>query len=460
MKVRQKLTLVVLTALLVVFASCGFLLVRGMEDYSLSVLVESQREKLEATGRAFRQVGTREDFEKMGELARDAWLKYQFGRCYQKDCALIKNGECIRNLTDYEIVNLTALKGEYTVQRVGGKQLLLFKQPLEYPEGFEILTIQDISFAWEMLTVQLRLYMVVFCAVSCLAAFVVLLLIRRLLSGLEELRRASIAISGGKLGEKAGVRSRDEIGQVAAAFNQMSETVEHQVEDLQLLLGALAHEMKTPLTSIVGYADSLLHVRLAEEEKRRSLEQIFEAGKRMEQLSSRLLSLIGMYDNESIRQETVKVKEVMAQAAEEVSGLLEEKGLVLDWKCAKDMAVTGDAVLLDSLLFNLLQNSCRASEMGRKIWMEAEGNSIRVIDQGCGIAEEDLPHVTKPFYMADKSRSREAGGSGLGLALCQKIAELHGAVLLIESRKGAGTVVTLTFTNVLHIDEDFAGKVG
>lgn len=460
MKVRQKLMLVFLTAILTVFASCSCLMVKGMKEYSLSVLVESQREKLEAMGRAFGQVGTREDFENMGGLARDAWLKYQFGRCYPKGCALIKNGECIRNLTDYEIINLDALKGEYGVTRVEGKQLLLFRQPLEYPEGFEILSIQDISFAWEMLASQLWISVTIFLLLSLISMSLVFLVIQRLLFGLEELRRASGAISAGKLGEKVEIRSKDEIGQVAAAFNQMSETVERQVEDLQLLLGALAHEMKTPLTAVVGYADSLLHVRLSKETQIRCLEQIFEAGKRMEQLSSRILSLVGMYENDAIRREPVDLRQVVDRAAEEMGRSLEEKGVALKWNCGEELWVEGDRILLETLLFNLIQNSCRASEPGTTIWIETKGNAVLIRDQGCGIRKEDLPHVTKPFYMADKSRGRKEGGSGLGLALCQRIAQLHGAELLIASEEGKGTVVTVAFTKVLHLDEDSAREKG
>lgn len=110
----------------------------------------------------------------------------------------------------------------------------------------------------------------------------------------------------------------------------------------------------------------------------------------------------------------------------------------------------GDPVLLESLLFNLVQNSIRAIDRGGRIWVKADKaktDRVRVIvaDDGCGIPAEDLPNVTKAFFMADKSRSRSQGGSGLGLALCERIVRLHGGKLHIQSQEGEGTSVTVEF---------------
>ena len=131
MKLKTKLILIMLIVLAGAMGVCAAFSIGRLEDYSLSVQVESEREKLRIAGRAFRQVGTREDFEQMGEIARDAYLKYQFERCYQNGYGLIKNGECILNLTDYEVVNLGGLKGEYRVQKLGRKHILLLRQALE-----------------------------------------------------------------------------------------------------------------------------------------------------------------------------------------------------------------------------------------------------------------------------------------------------------------------------------------
>ena len=445
MKLKTKLVLTVLMILMLALGVCGIFSVERMKEYNLAVLVESEQEKLRIAGRALQQVGTREDFQQMGETARDAYLKYQFERCYQKGYGLIKDGVCLKNLTDYEIVNLEGMKGEYMVQQLSGKQILLLRQPLEYPEGFEVLAVKDISSAWNMVEQQIYLYLAVYLGVSLAAAGALALCISHALRSLEELRLAAAAISRGELGSKVKVAGRDEIAQVGTAFNRMSEQVERQVEDLELLLGALAHEMKTPVTSVMGYADSLLHVRLSEKQQRRAVENIYDAGARMEQMSAKLLGLIGSYDNESLEQRQIPVSRLFKRVRQESLEIVQRKKLRLVSQCDPSMEVTGDETLLSSLVVNLIHNGCKASEPGGRIVLEGSGRTISVTDYGCGIPAKDLPYVTKAFYMADKSRSRSEGGSGLGLALGERIAALHGAELVITSQVGKGTRVEIVF---------------
>ena len=455
MKLKTKLTAAILGVSAAAFALCGTVSALSFKNYSLDTAAAGEREKLAIAGRAFQQVGTREDFEDMGEIARDAYLKYQFRRCYEDGYALIKDGEPLVNLTGYEIVDLSPLTGEYAVQEVGGRRILLLLEPLPYPDGFSVLAASDVSSVWENAGRQAAWSGLMFLASSLGVSLLLTLFLTGALRPLEELKNAAAAISRGELGAKVAVRSSDELGQVGQAFNRMSDQVEQQVEDLQLLLGALAHEMKTPMTSVMGYADSLLHVRLPKEAQTAALKRIYESGARMEQLSSRLLSLLGLYENDSISFQAVPADALFQQVRQDCAPFLEERGVRLLLDCPQPVSFQGDAVLLESLLTNLVQNACRASHPGDPIRLSARPGTLIVADCGCGIPEKDLPHVTKAFYMADRSRSRSQGGSGLGLALCERIAALHGASLTIESREGQGTTVTVAFTKPLQNDEYF-----
>lgn len=455
MKLKTKLTAAILAVSAAAFALCGTVSALSFKNYSLDTAAAGEREKLAIAGRAFQQVGTREDFEDMGEIARDAYLKYQFRRCYEDGYALIKDGEPLVNLTGYEIVDLSPLTGEYAVQEVGGRRILLLLEPLPYPDGFSVLAASDVSSVWENAGRQAAWSGLTFLASSLGVSLLLTLFLTGALRPLEELKNAAAAISRGELGAKVAVRSSDELGQVGQAFNRMSDQVEQQVEDLQLLLGALAHEMKTPMTSVMGYADSLLHVRLPKEAQTAALKRIYESGARMEQLSSRLLSLLGLYENDSISFQEVPANALFRQVRQDCAPFLEERGVRLLLDCPQPVSFQGDAVLLESLLTNLVQNACRASHPGAPIRLSARPGTLIVADCGCGIPEKDLPHVTKAFYMADRSRSRSQGGSGLGLALCERIAALHGASLTIESREGQGTTVTVAFTKPLQNDEYF-----
>lgn len=445
MKLKTKLVLLVFFILAASMGTCAAFSISRLKEYSLSVQVESEREKLRIAGRAFRQVGTREDFEKMGEIARDAYLKYQFGRCYQNGYALIRDGVCIANQTDYEIVNLDGLKGEYMIQELGGQHILLLRRALEYPDGFEVLAARNISDSWQLLERQAGLYLAVFSSVSLGAAVIFALCLGRALKSLEELRQAAAAISQGELGSKVKVQGRDEIAQVGEAFNRMSEQVEGQVENLKLLLGALAHEMKTPVTSIMGYSDTLLNVRLSQRQREQALRNIHRAGVRMEQMTAKLLALVGMYENEAIERKELSMRELLEQVRQETGALLTYGGVTLRVEFEEDLRVLGDRELLCSLFANLVHNGSKASRQGGEVLVSVLGRTVTVADKGCGIPEKDLPHVTEAFYMADKSRSRSEGGSGLGLALGLRIVQLHGGTMEIKSKVGEGTQVIVTF---------------
>lgn len=110
--------------------------------------------------------------------------------------------------------------------------------------------------------------------------------------------------------------------------------------------------------------------------------------------------------------------------------------------------VAGDAELLLDLLCNLVQNAVRAAAPGSPVVLycsqSGDAVTLTVADTGCGIPPEELPRITEPFYMVDKSRARRQGGSGLGLALCRRIAAAHGSALQIESEPGKGTRVSVT----------------
>lgn len=159
-----------------------------------------------------------------------------------------------------------------------------------------------------------------------------------------------------------------------------------------------------------------------------------------------MLALLGTYETESIQFKEVPVRELFELVREEAAPLMEKRELSLvteeGWGETAPV-LFGDAELLVSLLLNLIHNGAKASRPGKRIWIGADENRLWVRDEGEGISEEDLPHVTEAFYMADKSRSRSEGGSGLGLALCLQIARLHGMELLISSKPGQGTAVSL-----------------
>ena len=184
-------------------------------------------------------------------------------------------------------------------------------------------------------------------------------------------------------------------------------------------------------------------------------------------MSGKLLQLIGFYENEEIERKPVDLVEVIRWVYEENRERLREQGMVfrilleepekevkeleLEGQGGETMTVQGDNMLLVSLFGNLVSNSIKAMEGAEKgsgkiqVTLVPGRHMIYVQDNGCRIPAEDLPHVTKAFYMVDKSRSRRRQGTGLGLALAQQIVRNHGARMEMESQVGQGTKVTIRF---------------
>lgn len=221
-------------------------------------------------------------------------------------------------------------------------------------------------------------------------------------------------------------------------------------ETQRQLIGSLSHELKTPLTAIRGYSETLLGVKLSKEQEEKALLYINRESARLSRLSEKMMELTRLYEPECrITLREVSVERLFDAVEESVEHRLLEKRLILvregDFKEQKKVL---DEDLMISFLINLINNSIMASKEGGHIYIGADAHSIWVRDEGCGIAKEELEKVKKAFYRVDKSRSRKSGNMGLGLALCEQIAAVHKGKMEIESTLGEGTRVA--FTDRLH----------
>lgn len=316
-------------------------------------------------------------------------------------------------------------------------------------DGTSVTLAFDVSNIYTVRQTQQRAYHTTFLilvAFGAAVAWVTSYLLTRQLS------RASRELARGNLGYRAPVRSRDEVGQLAADFNRMAGQLERNVNRIQetmalqeRFMADFSHEMKTPMTSIIGYADLLRSQVLTPDEQMDAANYIFSEGKRLEALGLKLLDMLSLDQS--------KLQLVPASPADLVAGLLEhlkrvyaQKGIALQYRTAEGMCFL-EPDLFKTLLVNLMDNARKALDSGGNIyvWQEMlpDGCRVRVLDNGRGIPPEALAHLTEAFYRVDKSRSRAQGGAGLGLSLCNEIVQLHGGTMQFESRVGNGTVVTV-----------------
>ena len=209
-------------------------------------------------------------------------------------------------------------------------------------------------------------------------------------------------------------------------------------------MSALTHEMKTPITGISGHAQTLLGTKMTDEEREDALLSINSECLRIERLSQKLMQLIVLKQGGVLERKEEPVSALLEDVASAAGEQLRQRGLTLHIVNEIDTLVL-ERDLMISLLLNLIDNAGKASRPGDTIELRASGNVISVTDHGVGMPKEELDKITQPFYMIDRSRAKRAGGIGLGLALAEEIARLHGGHLAFESKCGAGTTAKVVF---------------
>ena len=313
--------------------------------------------------------------------------------------------------------------------------------------GLRLVTAYDLTGLYRDRNAALMRFLLLEAAVLAAASAVTALLARRLTRPLAVLTDAGAQIAAGDYARRTDLHTGDEIEALSRSFDKMADAVQEKIADLQEdvqrredFMGAFAHELKTPMTSIIGYADMLRTLQIDPAEQHEAAGAIYHESRRLEALSYKLLSLLSLSD-ERLELAPVDLTDLwprLRMACPQVPLLTPQGGAV----------VHGDADLLLDLLCNLVQNAAKASPAGMPVTVlladAGDTVALTVQDHGCGIPADKLARVTEPFYMVDKSRARKQGGSGMGLALCQRIAAVHGGTLQISSQVGVGTAVTVT----------------
>ncbi len=273
------------------------------------------------------------------------------------------------------------------------------------------------------------------------------LLARRSLSPIREIASTADRISSQNLGERLKQRgSGDDLDELVGTINRMLDRLDRSFQEIRRFSADVAHELRTPLCAMRGEAELLLSRYHSVEEYQEVLERFAEQFDRLNKLTSDLLLLARFEARPQLdRSEELDLGDLLLGLTELFEALAEEKGIRLEFSAKSKISVCGDRALLQQAFANLIHNAIQYTPGGGqvKVTCEREGAWVRVSvqDTGVGIPEQDLPHVFKRFYRVEKSRSRDTGGSGLGLSISQRILEAHGGGIRMESTWGQGTNV-------------------
>lgn len=458
MKFRLKLTLCMLGLLSVLFGAGGSLLIASSFHSAL------QREQAAAynayqivlgTLQIVNRVGGQSDYadvsrtlEQLSAQNAGAWAALQL---YTASSSVYGEG------TVPPVPSGQAVPGTCAIRYASGgpdRHSLVVSGALDV--GGETLYLdmaRDISPLFTARSQQQQAYFWVFLLMTALCAALSYSISRVLTQPLARLSRASRALAGGTLSARAPVRSRDEVGLLARDFNAMAQALEENISQLQdaaarqeRFLGSFAHELKTPMTSIIGYADLIRGQTLSPEEQAEAANYIVAEGKRLENLSHKLLELLVLKKTDPSFSR-VRPAALIRGLAAHIGPVYRRQDIRLVCDC-EDGECLLEPDLVRSLLLNLWDNARKAMDgRGGRIYTQLQmrpgGCRILVVDNGGGMPPAALEHLTEAFYRVDRSRARAQGGVGLGLALCREIAALHGGSIRFQSHLGTGTAVTV-----------------
>ncbi|MBR3838572.1 MAG: HAMP domain-containing histidine kinase [Clostridia bacterium] len=298
----------------------------------------------------------------------------------------------------------------------------------------------------------LFVYIMTAIIVSLVLGTCLFFILRKLSGPLEKLRKATEVIEKGDFTVTVEEKGKDEFTLLARSFNAMLSKINEQMAFLeqeadrkQMLVDNMAHELRTPLTSIHGYAEYIEKAKITEEDKVMAAKYIMSEAKRLQKISEILLDDAFIREND-IEMKPTRLDEIMTDVADKLQ-LRADNAQVIINRDFSPVTISGNETLLSMLFYNLTENAIKACAPGGKVMISCGKDGAVIEDNGKGMAQEQLLHITEPFYRTDKSRSRAEGGAGLGLALCKRIANTHGATMRFESESGKGTKIFVFFTS-------------
>jgi signal transduction histidine kinase len=321
----------------------------------------------------------------------------------------------------------------------GGSLIVLYPSPSRGSLGRISATLGFLQSVWWQ-----------FMLAGAIAAVIALIMARWLARGmtqpLRDMAEAARRMQTGDYSTRIHTTTRDEVGQLAAAFNRMSQELDNLEASRRDLVANVSHELKTPITAIRAHLENLLDG--VEEPNPETVQIMLTQSERLGRLVEQLLDLSKLESGEvPLRREPVSLAPLVARVMSEIEVARSDRDVDVQSALPEDLpAIEADAERVHQVIFNLVDNAVRFTPGGGEVRIEAHRHNgaveVSVADTGVGIPAESLPRLFERFYRVDHARAREDGGTGIGLAIARSVVEAHGGSIRAESEPGHGSVFT------------------
>ena len=332
---------------------------------------------------------------------------------------------------------------------VTGERIIAVSGPVIYSSG-EVVGVFRYVTSTRLVDMQIFLVALVSTLVLMLVLGAVLLsstyCIRSVLNPVDQINEKAKRIASGSYGAQIQTKYDDEIGELANTINEMSVKISQNEKMQAEFISQLSHELRTPLTVINGWSETLLANEDMDPDTRQGMKIISSEAKRLTEMVMELLDFTRMQDGRvTLTVEPTDLRSEFEDTVFMYGSRLAQDGIELNYlENDQDIPeIPCDPKRLRQVFLNILDNAAKHGGEGKKIdaSIAREGDSVvvRIRDYGPGIPEDEIPLVKKKFYKG----SSKARGTGIGLAVCDEIVEMHGGTLTLENAPGGGTVVTV-----------------
>lgn len=354
-----------------------------------------------------------------------------------------------------ELNQLSSQQTHYIIRPLQGHYYLyICSATRAYNTTLKIYYAKDISAIYAQRKAHFSFFLRLDCLICCIFAIFMFFISRKITKPISILTASTQKIASGNYSERVIIHSKDEFNTLSNCFNQMAQTIEDKIAQLQLsneeketFINNFTHELKTPLTSIIGYANLIRTAKYNEQLFLDAANYIYKESKNLEQMAFKMMDLIYAKSG-CLNLQPEDILPLYQEVKYTLMPKLEQKQIYLKI-IGSPTTLMIDKTLMKLLLCNLVENAIHASSVGSTIILATATDNAHIIlsvqDFGIGISKEHLDKICNPFYVVDAARTKKNNGAGIGLSICQKIIQCHKASFHIESVPSKGTTFSIIF---------------